>query len=177
MTLERPMFPPSRRGFLSLAAGAAIVPATMAIPATANPWEGPYSPALVDASLVLHAAHEALQAAGVVYEAANAKAEAWERQHPQPKSRRGTRKWIQKAGKVHEAIVRPRWLDLLTAEQAFADAQVAFANVKPANEHDLSMMACHAVIYDEVELARRNTAPISRVVARDLLRLRVPGMA
>jgi hypothetical protein len=149
----------------------------MAIPATANPLEGPFSPALVDASLALQAAHDALQVAGVVYEAANAKAEAWERQHPQPKSRRGIRKWIKKAGKVHEAIVRPPWLELLSAEQAFADAQLAFANVKPADERDLCMMACHAVVYDTVELSRRNTAPISRVVARDLLRLRVPGMA
>ena len=175
MTLERPMFPPSRRGFLSLAAGAAIVPAAMAIPATASPLEGPFSPELVD-SLALQAAHELLQAAGVVYEAADAKANEWERQHPQPKSRRGTRKWLRKCSKVHEAIVRPPRLDLLSAEQAFADAQVAFANVKPADEHDLCMMACHAVVYDEVSLTRRNTAPISRVVARDMLRLRVPGM-
>lgn len=83
---------------------------------------------------------------------------------------------MKKAGKVHDAMVRPSWLELLSAEQAFADAQLALAKVTPADERELTMMACHAVIYDEVSLTRRNSAPISRVVAYHLLRFRLPGM-
>jgi len=143
MTLERPMFPPSRRGFLAMTAGAVAVP-TMAIAAPASPLEGPYSPALVDASRALKDADESRQAAKAVYEAAEAKAEAWVRAHPQPKSRKGTKKWIRKSGKVHEAIVRPPFVDLLRAEQHFADAQEAFAKIEPRDERDLKMMACHA---------------------------------
>ncbi len=176
MTLERPMFPPSRRGFLAMTAGAAVVPVTVAIAAPASPLEGPYSPALVDASRALQAAHDSLKAVRAVYEAAEAKRDEWERQHPAPKSRRGLRKWLKKAGKVSDALVRPSWLELLSAEQAFADAQLAFAKVVPANERELVMMACHAAIYDEVTLTRRNTAPISRVVAYYLLKFRLPGM-
>lgn len=176
----------TRRRFLSQAAGvaaggtalalAAIPPATAAS-APASSLEGPYSPALVDASRALQHAHDALLAAGAVYEAADAKANEWERQHPQPRSRRGVRKWIKKAGKVHETLVRPSWLELLSAEQAFADAQIGLAKVRPADEHDLISMASHAVIYDEVSLTRRNAAPISRVVAYHLLRLRFPVTA
>jgi hypothetical protein len=115
-----------------------------------------------------------MQAASVVYEAADTKATAWEREHPQPKSRKGIRKWIKKAGKVHERLVRPSWLELLSAEQAFADAQIAFAKVKPADERDLISMACHAIIYDEVSLTRRK--PISRVVAYHPMRFRILGL-
>jgi hypothetical protein len=176
MSLKHPMCPPSRRGFLTLVAGAAITP-TVAIAAPANPLQGPYSPALADASLTLQAAHDALQAARGVYEAAEAMAETWERQHPQPRSRRGIRKWIKKAGKVHDDLVRPSWLDLLSAEQSFADAQVAFAKVEPVSQHELALMACHGVIYDEVTLTRRNTAPISRVVAFYTIRFRLEGVA
>jgi hypothetical protein len=35
----------------------------------------------------------------------------------------------------------------------------AFAKIQPADERDLTMMKCHAVIYDEVTLTRRNAAP------------------
>ena len=175
MTLERPMFPPSRRGFLALTAGAAVIP-TMAIAAPVNPFAGPYSPALVDASRTLQAAHDALKVASAAHDAAGAKVGEWERQHPQPKSRKGFRKWIKKASKVNDALARPAWLELLDAEQAFADAQLAFAKVGPADERDLALMACHAVIYDEVSVTRPNTAPISRVVAYTLLKFRLPGM-
>jgi hypothetical protein len=174
MTLERPMFPPSRRGFLALTAGAVAVP-TMAIAAPASPLQGPYSPALVDASRALQDADESRKAAKAVYDVASAKASQWERQHPAPKSRKGIRKWLKKAGKVNDALVRPSWLELLSAEQAFSDAQKAFAKIPPADERDLMMMACHAVIYDEISMTRWNVAPISRVVAFYLLKFRLPG--
>jgi|GEM_PF-5380681 len=177
----------SRRGFIGqaavVAAGGAAAGMVLPLPgstgaaatAPANPIQGPYSPALVDAARKLEAAHDAMQAASTNYEAADAKATAWEREHPQPKSRRGVRKWLKKAGKVHETLVRPSWLELLSAEQAFVVAQVAFAKVKPADERELTMMACHATIYDDVSLTRRNTAPISRMVALHLARSRLPG--
>lgn len=91
MTLARPMFPPSRRGFLALTAGAAIVP-TVAIAAPASPLQGPYSPALTDASLALQAAHDSLMAANAVNDAASAKADEWERQHPPTQEPQGAAK-------------------------------------------------------------------------------------
>lgn len=170
----------TRRHFLSQAAAAAGGTA-LALAATpsaaadtpASPIRGPYSAALIYATRELESAHNALQAAGAAYDAADDKAQAWERQHPQPKSRRGIRKWIKKAGKVHEALVRPSWLELVQAEQVFADAQIALAKVVPADEQDLTMMACLATIYDDISLTRRNTAPISRVVAFYFVKFRL----
>jgi len=176
MTLERPMFPPSRRGFLALTAGAVAVP-TMAIVAPASPLQGPYSPALTDASLALQAAHDALMAAKAVYDAAEAVADQWERDNPPPKSRKGIKRWLRREGKMRLAVVRPKYVDVLHMETDFIKAQIAFAKVPPADERELKLMACHAVIYDEVRLDQTNTAPISRVVAYYLLKFRLLGDA
>jgi hypothetical protein len=74
-------------------------------------------------------------------------------------------------------VTHPAFVDLLVAEKVFTDAQIAFAKIPPRDERDLNMMACHAVIYDEVRLSERtNPAPISRVVAYYLLKFRLPGM-
>jgi hypothetical protein len=176
MTLERPMFPPSRRGFLALAVGAAATPATIAIGSPAMVLQGPYSPALVDASRALQDAHAALKAAKAVYDVAAAKAEAWERDNPQPRSRRGVKRWIRKARVVSDGFVRQPFVDMLEAERVFTAAQVALAKIPPADARDLMMMACHAVIYDEVSMTGWNQAPLSRVVAYHLLKQRLPGV-
>jgi hypothetical protein len=149
----------------------------MAIAAPASPLDGPCSQALVDASRVLQLVHESMMAAKAVYDAAADKADQWERDNPQPKSRKGIKRWLRKARAVSDELTRQPFLDLLEEERVFAMAQLAFAKVKPADERDLVMMAAHAVIYDEVSLTGpRNQNPISRVVAFYLLKFRLPGM-
>jgi hypothetical protein len=142
MTLQRPMFPPSRRGFLAMTAGAAVVPVTVAIAAPASPLAGPYSPALAAASLALQGAHDAAQAARAVYNEACDKAEEWERQNPSPTSRRGIKRWLRKASAFSNKVTHPAFVDLLVAEKVFTDAQIAFAKIPPRDERDLNMMAC-----------------------------------
>jgi hypothetical protein len=95
----------------------------VALAAPVSPLQGPYSPALVGCipgatgrSRVAKGREGGLRHSLKAYE--------WERQHPQPKSRKGIRKWIKKAGKVNDALVRSSWLEPLDAERTFADAQL-----------------------------------------------------
>jgi hypothetical protein len=59
----------------------------------------------------------------------------------------------------------------MTAETAFAEAQAAVADVPAAGMANAQAMAACSVIYDRVELARINRAPIARVVAQEYSRL------
>ena len=95
----------------------------------------------------------------------------WERANPAPASRRGHKRWLQKARSQQEAMVAKPWQDLMTAEAVFAAAQDAVADIPIVGNADLQAMAGAAVVYDAALLARRNSAPIARVVAREYFRL------
>jgi hypothetical protein len=103
--------------------------------------------------------------------AANELFEAWERSHPEPKSKRGRRRWIRQMAAYHREVTPAAWQALIAAEQTFDAAQTAVAATPIASTTDLHAMAACAAIYDEVELARHNRAPIARVVAQQLFRL------
>jgi hypothetical protein len=91
----------TRRRFLAVAAVGSIAPAALRL----QRWQDVpqavtvprASPALRDAICALDHAHAGLLAAKTDNDAANDLFEAWERSHPQPRSKRGTRKWIKKA--------------------------------------------------------------------------------
>jgi hypothetical protein len=68
------------------------------------------------------------------------------------------------------------WLALVDAEKDFQAAQIAVAKVKPRDLVDLELKAAVAIIYDDVELARINRAPISRMVAFQMVQFRLQAV-
>jgi hypothetical protein len=181
MTIERPMFPPvdpTRRRFLIVAAVGSMVGAGSLAAAAFTPNDVPQAVTIPPASPELRAAIRRLMNAHtnlIAAQATNEEAEAiwsdWEAQNPSPASRKGRRRWIRRASVEREAIVATPWQALMTAETAFAVAQAAVASVPIAGTADVQAMAACSVIYDRVELARHNRAPIARVVAQELFRL------
>jgi hypothetical protein len=171
MTIERPMFPPrdsSRRGFLAISAGAAVV---AIIPsATALATQAPImSPAFRNAAEDLAHAFAALAEAREIYDAHEEMYEDWEAANPMPTSRRGKKKWLKRANAFREPMIPIRWQALMQAETDFAAAQDALAAIPPADAGDIrTKMAC-AALYDAVEIARINRAPIARAVVADLI--------
>jgi hypothetical protein len=111
-------------GSLAFAAAAPNdVPQAVTVP------NGNASPALRSAIRALAAAHEALICAQADNEEAEAMWTDWQRSHPQPKSRRATRKWIKKGSAYHQRVTTPSWQALMRAEQVFARAQCEVALV------------------------------------------------
>jgi hypothetical protein len=171
---------PARRRFLTVAAVGSMVGAgTLAAAAfTPNdvpqavtvPTVGP-SPALRDAIARLAEAHAELEKAIWGENAANDLFEAWVRSHPQPKSKRGKRRWIKQMAAYEREVISADWQALIAAEQTFDAAQTAVAAIPIASTSDLHAMAACSAIYDEVELSRHNRAPIARVVAQEYFRL------
>jgi hypothetical protein len=104
----------SRRRFLTIAAGASFVgagslaAAAMApsVPAAVTILQA--SPALRGAIRALNHAHANLKIAQAADEEAEAMWTDWQRSHPQPKSRRATRKWIKKGTPTTSASPRHR---------------------------------------------------------------------
>ena len=171
---------PTRGRFLTVAAVGSMVGAgTLAaaaftpndVPQAITTPSGTSSPELRTAIRRLAEAHAELEKAMEAEYAANDLFEAWERSHPQPKSRKGTRRWIKKAQAYHLEVTPAAWHALMDAEQAFAAAQTAVAVIPIAGAADLHAMAACSAIYDEVELNRHNRAPIARVVAQEYFRL------
>jgi len=141
------------------------VPQAVTIPSDGS------SPALRAAIDRLADAHAELQKAVEADYAANDLFEAWERSHPQPKSKKGKRRWIKQMAAYHREVTPAAWHALMDAEQAFAAAQTAVAAIPIAGAADLHAMAACSAIYDEIELNRQNRAPIARVVAQEYFRL------
>jgi hypothetical protein len=176
---------PTRRRFLTIAAGAsAISVASLAAAATVPslpqavvlPRLAPAdtSPVLRSAVRALAKAHDALIAAQATNEEAEAIWQDWEDRNPQPASRRGRKRWIRRADVQRQALVSKPWQALMKAELVFAGAQIGLAVVPIASTADLEAMAACSVTYDRVDLARVNRAPIGLMVAREVSRL---GMA
>jgi hypothetical protein len=169
---------PTRRCFLTVAAIGSIVSAGTLAAAALTPNDVPKavtipvaSPELRAAIRQLAKAHEALIAAQATNEEADAMWTDWEAQNPQPASKRGTRKWIRRGSDYHAKVTAPSWQALMTAETAFAEAQAAVARAPIAGMADVQALAACSVIYDRVEVARINRAPIARVVAQEYHRL------
>jgi hypothetical protein len=183
MTIERPMFPPvdpRRRRFLTVAAVGSMVSAgTLAaaaltpndVPKAVTVPSGRSSPVLRAAIARLAEAHVNLIGAQATNEEAEAIFEDWWAQNPKPSSKRAIRKWIKRTGAYHDLVTAPSWQAMFTAETAFVEAQDAVANVPIAGAADVQALVACSVIYDEVELARHNRAPIARVVAQEYFRL------
>jgi hypothetical protein len=141
------------------------VPQAVTVPSCSS------SPALRAAISRLAEAHTELEGAMEADHAANDLFEAWVRSHPQPKSKRGKRRWIKQMAAYEREVISADWQTLMTAEQAFDAAQTAVAAIPIASTSDLHAMAACSAIYDEVELNRHNRAPIARVVAQEYFRL------
>jgi hypothetical protein len=165
----------SRRRFLTIAAGASFVgagslaAAAMApsVPAAVTILQA--SPALRGAIRALNHAHANLKIAQAADEEAEAMWTDWQRSHPQPKSRRATRKWIKKGNAYHQRVTTPSWQALMRAELIFARAQCEVALVPITGPADLHGMAVASAKYDRVELARGNRAPIGLMVAHEIV--------
>ncbi len=173
------MFPPrdpTRRRFLTVAAAASVAGAgSLAAAAMApNVPHAVPSPALRAAIRALDLAHAELVKAKAANTAAWDLAERWEFDNPEPDSKRGKRRWIKKAREYHLKVTPKPWNELMLAESDFDAAQIAMAMVPAGSAADIHAMAACSIIYDEVDLARRNTAPIGRAVAFELVQL---GMA
>lgn len=170
MTLERPMFPPSRRGFLGLAGAAVASLATsQTIAAPTRPHALRRAPV---ASQALRAAIARLDAAKATLDAAKAHTDerlrlvgAWEARHPRPTSRRGQRRWRRQAEAYRFEVVTPAWNDQMVAENAFRSTQSAVAAIAPMNRDDLIAKAHCSAMFDPVELAGPQSAAIGLSVA------------
>ncbi|WP_426533640.1 hypothetical protein [Bradyrhizobium sp. McL0615] len=97
--------------------------------------------------------------------------EDWLAQNPEPKSKRGRRRWIKRMGVYEREVMAAEFQDLIAAEQTFSEAQEAVATIPISSPADLHIMAACSTVYDEVELNRHNRAPIARVVALGYFRL------
>jgi hypothetical protein len=129
------------------------------------------SPALRTAARALDDAHERLKAASAANDSADALFETWERENPGPESKRGKRRWIKKANAYHRRVMANSWQVLMDAESDFQAAQIAVAKVPATSLGELQCKAALAFVYDEVPLARKNSAPIARVAAFEFLQL------
>ncbi len=177
------MFPPrdsTRRRFLTIAAvGSVVGTSSLAAAAMApnvpqaTPTAVP-SPALRAAIRALDLAHADLIKAKAANTAAWDLSERWELDNPAPESKRGKKRWIRKARAYQLSVTPKPWQALMKAESDFDAAQIAVAMVPAGSAADIHAMAACSIIYDEVDLARRNTAPIGRAVAFELVQL---GMA
>jgi hypothetical protein len=128
----------TRRRFLTVAAVGSIVgagslaAAAMAsndVPLAVTVPNGSASPVLRSAIRDLAKAHESLIGAQANNEEAEAIWTDWQRSHPQPRSRRATRKWTKKGSAYHQRVTTPSWQALMRAELVFARAQCEVALV------------------------------------------------
>lgn len=171
---------PTRRRFLTVAAVGSMVGAGTLAAAAFTPNDAAWavtvpsdapSLELREAIRRLAAAHETLIGAHATNEEAEAMWMDWQAQHPQPSSKRGTRKWIKAGSTYHQSVTAPSWQALMAAETAFAEAQAAVASVPVADLADVRALAACSVIYDRIELARVNRAPIGIIVAQQYFQL------
>jgi hypothetical protein len=168
----------TRRRFLAVAAVGSIVSAGSLAAAALTPNDVSQavtipapSPELFSAIDRLMEAYTELEKAQEADYAANELFEAWERSHPEPKSKRGRRRWIRQMAAYHREVTPAAWHALMDAEQAFVAAQTAVAAVPIVGAADLYAVAACSVVYDRVELNRHNRAPIASVVAQEYVRL------
>jgi hypothetical protein len=181
MTIERPMFPsvdPTRRGFLSNAAGiaaggavlalATVQPrAALAAPPASLPSLGDDFPAMVPAVVALEGAISRLKQASAAYFEIDARLEEWSRMHPMPLGRRKVQRWSKWAHKVRAESGVCDAIDARNAAlSAVHKAMQAVAAIVPQNSAQLTVKAALAVTFED-----RHPTLISRALAIDAVRL------
>jgi hypothetical protein len=97
-------------------------------------------------------------------------ADRWQIDNPAPESKRGKKRWLRKAREYELKVIPKPWHILMTAELEFAKAQCEVALVPIAGPADLHTMAACSVIYDRIELNRKNLAPIAVMVADEIFK-------
>jgi hypothetical protein len=172
---------PTRRGFLSRAAGVAAGSAVLALgtvppasaaaaPASAlDPANA--SPALRAAARALDDAHERLEAAKGRFVAADAKVSDWVNDNPEPEKGRARKRWVRKWNEYRDETAYPAWEAQIEAESDFCAAQTAVAKIDSRDMGELALKACISAVYDKVRLAGGQSAIIGYSVSLDLMRL------
>jgi hypothetical protein len=176
---------PSRRHFLSQAAGVAAGGTVLALatiapgPSTAAPASllgvSEASPALRDAVVALRESHERLEAAKARFTADDLKMFEWRELNPEPTNRRAQKRWRRKWRDTQDATAGESWAAQIEAEKDFNAHQMAVAQFTPRDENDLMLKAAVGVVYDKEKGAYGlNVAVISYSVAFDLIKMRMP---
>jgi hypothetical protein len=177
------MFPPvnpTRRRFLTQAAGVAAGGAALAV-ATVSPALAKATPAslqaiidgfpaLKDAALALDDANDVLIAARAAERAIDDKLERWAEGHPMPQKRRAYRRWVGWCHKVRaESGIVPARKAVIAALQVYQAAQIAVAKVKPRDLNELALKATISVAFEDGKT--RHPIIIGRSLAWDACRL------
>jgi hypothetical protein len=178
------MFPPvdpTRRRFLSQAAGVAaggtvlalatMSPAsTVAAPASAlDPAKA--SPALRAAVIALDEAHGRLKEANAAVSADDATVTKWRELNPKPTGRRAVKNWARRYRDYRDSITMDSWHASMDAEETFRTAQVAVAKIDARDMGELELKAALSVVYDAVRLRDGRSAVIAFSVALNLISL------
>jgi hypothetical protein len=190
MTLARPMFPPvdpTRRRFLSQAAGVAaggailalaIVPPARAVAAPASTLDpAKASPALRASAIALDEAHERLKEANAAVSADDATVTKWRQLNPKPTGRRALKNWARRYEDHRYSVTMDSWHASMDAEDAFRTAQMAVAKIDARDMGELELKAALSCVYDTVRLRayRPNAAVIGFSVALNLISLKMAG--
>jgi hypothetical protein len=177
---------PTRRRFLSHAAGVAAAGGTALALATIQPAAAlatpaipldpsHASPALRDATRALDAASEVWKAAKADFVAEDLKAHGWQDANPEPKGRRAKKRhWARWRKERDRTAIHAVWQAQRSAEDDFNAALVVVARIAPRDMAELALKACIASVYEDgefFELLCGNSSPIARSVAGSLIQL------
>lgn len=170
MTIERPMFPPSRRGFFAIAGGAAVaIAAQPAIAAPEKPLDASKAaPALRTAIDNMNAAADDLTAAKATVDERLSLISAWHTMNAKPTSRRAIKRWRREYVALEQEKLMPAMDWRMDAEDEFRKHQMALARIDVTSDHDRALKACCAIVFDSVKMTGGNPAVISFSVAMDL---------
>jgi hypothetical protein len=180
-----PVDVPSRRRFLTKAAGAvaggavlamAAIPPAPAVAAPTGPLDpAKASPALRAAVIALDDAHERLKEANAAVSADDATVTRWRELNPKPTGRRAVKNWARRYRDYRDSITMDSWHASMDAEDAFRTAQGAVAKIDARDMGELALKACLSTVYDPVKLAGGRSAVIGFSVALNLISLTTAG--
>ena len=173
--------PPTRRHFLSQAAGVAAGGAVLAL-ATIPPASAAAAPAsaldaanaspgLRAAAIALDEAHGRLKEARAAFDASDKLPEEWRRLNPKPTDRRAIKKWNRRENEYRYSVTMTPWQAITAAEDDFREAQMAVAKIDARDMGELALKACLSGVYDAVHLSYPNAAVIGFSVALNLVSL------
>lgn len=144
----RPQDGPSRRRFLSKAAGVAAggtvlalatIPPALAAAAPAATLDATRaSPALKAAVQVLDDALDRAKEARRAFDAADRLPGEWRKLNPKPTDRRAIKRWNRRGQDYYDSVLGPPWHALRAAEKDFRDAQMAVAKIDARDMGELA---------------------------------------